>query len=200
MKELFTEIYNRGGWLKGSGWGSWPGNTVPYVSLISDFLNKHNIKSVVDVGCGDWQFSKLIDWTGIDYKGFDIVESVIEEDKEQYQSSNITFECVDVTTHKLPAADLILIKDVLMHWTPDIVIEFLHNLPEHKYVLVTNTHSSLPEHKHNNQIKRVGGFQDINFEKPPYNMKVEKVLDYTFPHPKAYGVVETKRTFLLLPP
>ncbi len=197
MKKLFTKIYDNGGWIKGSGWGSWPSNTLPYISFINDFLEQHNIKSVVDVGCGDWQFSKFIDWSNIKYNGFDVVDSVIDQNKERHQTPNITFECVDVTTHKLPPADLILVKDVLMHWTPDVIIKFLSNLPEHKFLLVTNTHFDVPRY---NSLKRVGGFQNIDFEKPPYNMKVEKVLEYTFPHPKAYGVVETKRTFLLLPP
>ena len=33
------------------------------------FLKDNAIRSVVDAGCGDWEFSQAIDWTGIDYKG-----------------------------------------------------------------------------------------------------------------------------------
>ena len=32
----------------------------------------------VDVGCGDWQFSRLIDWSGIDRRGIDVSWALIK--------------------------------------------------------------------------------------------------------------------------
>jgi len=50
----------------GTGFGSLPWTTESYRRLLQDFLACRAIRSVVDVGCGDWQFSRLIDWRGID--------------------------------------------------------------------------------------------------------------------------------------
>ena len=34
-------------------------------------LAERRIRTVVDLGCGDWQFSKYVDWRGIEYHGYD---------------------------------------------------------------------------------------------------------------------------------
>jgi len=44
---------------------------------LQQFLKDNKIRSVVDAGCGDWGLSQALDWGGIDYKGYDIVEAVI---------------------------------------------------------------------------------------------------------------------------
>ena len=41
------------------------------------------IKSVCDIGCGDWQFSQYIDFKGFKYTGIDCVKSVIDENKKK---------------------------------------------------------------------------------------------------------------------
>ena len=64
MKNEFTNIYEKELWGrgKGSGAGSRPKFNAPYISFLENFLRDNNIKSVIDFGCGDWQFSQYIDW------------------------------------------------------------------------------------------------------------------------------------------
>ena len=72
MNELetqFEEIYLKNKWLYGSGEGSLPEHTRGYVAVLQKFLREHCITTVVDMGCGDWQFSKLMDWSGITTMG-----------------------------------------------------------------------------------------------------------------------------------
>jgi hypothetical protein len=57
MATEFRTIYRRRIWQVGSGHGSRVKNTVEYRALLESFLREHRIRSVVDVGCGDWQFS-----------------------------------------------------------------------------------------------------------------------------------------------
>ena len=84
-QEAFSNIYKNKIWGEnniGEGWsgsGSSLQQTIKYREFLQKFLADHQIKSVVDVGCGDWTFSRAIDWTGIDYKGFDVVEDVIKK-------------------------------------------------------------------------------------------------------------------------
>lgn len=144
-KEIFTEIYDKNIW-GGSGGGSSPENTVEYRALLQKFLRDYNIKSVVDFGCGDWSFSRLIDWTGIDYNGLDIVHSVIDSNRVKYTKPNIHFYVWDDYTSI--GADLLILKDVLQHWSNDQIDEFLYGVlnPSQKsipvgfkYILITNT-------------------------------------------------------------
>jgi 2-polyprenyl-3-methyl-5-hydroxy-6-metoxy-1,4-benzoquinol methylase len=130
METPFEEIYLENKWLYGSGEGSLPEHTGGYVSVLQKFLRKHCIKTVVDMGCGDWQFSKLIDWSGITYDGFDIVSSVIGENQKRFSSNTVQFHLYSGNPGELPAADLLIAKDVLQHLSDGAVKAFLPELKD----------------------------------------------------------------------
>jgi hypothetical protein len=136
-KEIFTEIYDKNIW-GGSGGGSTPENTVEYRAFLQKFLRDYNIKTVVDYGCGDWGFSHLIDWSGIEYLGIDTVESVIKMNIIKWKRDNILF-----STYMYPTkADLLILKDVLQHWSNANIHQFMEDLDyrhDFKYILITNT-------------------------------------------------------------
>jgi len=138
-KEIFTEIYDKGIWGGGSGGGSSPENTVEYRALLQKFLKDHDIKSVVDYGCGDWSFSRLIDWSGIEYLGIDTVELVILNNINRFQKINIHFS---VGFLYPVAADLLIVKDVFQHWSNESIYDFFEDLEyrhDFKFILITNT-------------------------------------------------------------
>jgi hypothetical protein len=56
-----------------------------------------------------------VDLSGIEYIGGDIVESLIEANRERYGSPARSFVKVDLTTGPLPHADAILCRDCLVH-------------------------------------------------------------------------------------
>src|SRR5260221_4698654 len=96
-QQVFADIYRRAIWGKNdqgagnSGPGSTLHATLTYRMFLQQFLKDHDIRSVVDAGCGDWEFSQAIDWSGIDYKGFDIVESAIAQNNQKFAKANIQF-------------------------------------------------------------------------------------------------------------
>lgn len=95
--------------------------------------------SVVDAGCGDWDFSRLIDWGGARYLGIDISNVVIERLKT-HRSDRFEFQMGDIT-EDLPPADLLICKDVLQHLPIELVNKFIrNNLKKGKYrwALITN--------------------------------------------------------------
>jgi 2-polyprenyl-3-methyl-5-hydroxy-6-metoxy-1,4-benzoquinol methylase len=136
----FSKIYETNEW-GGSGAGSFPDNTIAYREFIKTFLQKNNISTVVDYGCGDWQFSKLIDWSKVNYIGLDCVENLIEQHNSVYKSNNISFEHVNkVDDFFKYTGDLLLLKDVLQHWLNDEIVYFLDNVINNfKYILITNS-------------------------------------------------------------
>ena len=125
MRQDFVQIYRRNTWGFGSGHGSLPSVTAPYRFLVEQFVRENRPRSIVDLGCGDWQFSHLINWQGAKYVGLDIVPTVIEENRRRYASDNVSFEVTDEAFSSLPAADLLLAKDVLQHWSAHDVKRFL---------------------------------------------------------------------------
>jgi SAM-dependent methyltransferase len=122
MGEAFTLAYKTGQWHHGSGSGSSPANTRTYRRFLAAYMQENRIRSVLDIGCGDWQFSRLIDWTGIDYLGVDVVPAVIGHNWFRYARPTIRFEHGDVLNgYQPPDADLILCKDLFQHWPDDAI-------------------------------------------------------------------------------
>lgn len=144
-KQTFTEIYDTNHWGNGSGGGSSPEATVEYRAFLKMFLRVYRIKTVVDYGCGDWQFSKLVDWTDIDYLGVDVVSSVIDFNQKNYATKNFAagkIQFVRQEDWKLTERpnQLLILKDVLQHWSNHEITMFLMQVGKFfKYILITNT-------------------------------------------------------------
>lgn len=174
-KEIFTEIYDKNIW-GGSGGGSSPENTVEYRALLQKFLKVYDIKTVVDYGCGDWAFSHLIDWTGVDYLGIDTVESVIERNRFLYKGDNLYF---DDYVYPEMESDLLILKDVLQHWSNESIDEFFEEYNGNfKYILITNT----SDQKYDNQDIKIGDTRGLsaNFEPlKKYNPKILATIKTT---------------------
>ena len=52
----------------------------PRIEFVRRFIKENSIKSVVDLGCGDWQFSPYIYHDlSVAYVGYDVVLPVIQQ-------------------------------------------------------------------------------------------------------------------------
>jgi SAM-dependent methyltransferase len=182
VEEVFTSIYDNEVWgVEGekclSGFGSTVKSTEEYRRFIQNVFVLADIHSVVDAGCGDWVFSKEINWKGINYIGYDAVLSVIEENKNKYGKSNISFIQGDILSIDLPPADLLICKDVLQHLTNEDVLTFIKQLPKFKYCLITNDIDRATNTSQNQDIQR-GDYRTIDLTRPPFSVKGTKILTY----------------------
>jgi len=177
---VFDDIYTENTWLVGSGLGSLPKSTKGYRKFLQQFIKKYDIKSVVDFGCGDWQFSKFIDWTGVDYRGYDIVKSVVTRNNKKYKQSNIQFYDSPSDWTLLPEADLLVTKDVLQHFSNTDVQRFLEQTRgKYKYLLITN--GTNPQERMNEDIV-TGEYRPLDVRQSPFAVDAQKV--YSFKGPK----------------
>lgn len=176
MQEHFESIYDLKVWGRGSGAGSVPRHCRPYRRYLERFLKERRIKSVVDVGCGDWQFSRLIDWRGIQYHGFDVAQSVVIENEARFGASNISFTRMDAHDAILPDADLLIVKDVMQHWPDAAIFRFLPTIARYRYALITNGYTG-EAHKDID----VGDYRPLDLTRAPFSLPAEPVLDYTYP-------------------
>lgn len=163
----------------------------PYVDMLQRFLHDYEIRSVVDLGCGDWQFSRLIDWSGVDYLGLDVVEFVVDTNREQFATDSIRFEVATVG-EPLPAADLIVCKDVLQHLPISVVAdyfaEFRHS---YKHALITN--DVYPDAATNTECSPGEG-RAIRPDLEPFSEECTLVLEWAI---KAFGHHWIKHTYHL---
>lgn len=148
MEERFTKIYDKAIWGKnykgeggsGKGDGTSPDST-HYINLVMKFMKDNDIKTVCDIGAGDWKFSRFIPWKemGITYLGVDVVKSVVESNTKEYSNDHISFKHGDALTFDCSNYDLVLIKDVLQHFKDEDVVSVCDRiLPNNKFVITTN--------------------------------------------------------------
>ena len=176
FKEKFTHIYDKELWGKGrgSGTGSSLFANKNYIPFLEKFLKENNIKNVLDYGCGDWQFSKYVDWGNTNYTGIDVVDSVIENNKQQFTEH--TYICDDNPFPYLKDKDLIIIKDVLQHWPNKEITNFIDKLiKKNILILLVNqaNNSGLQNGKRN---IRIGGFATLKYDEEPLNKYNPKLI------------------------
>jgi SAM-dependent methyltransferase len=182
LTQTFNRIYTEGVWGRDvagkgtSGSGSTLEITREYRGYLQEFIKTHGVKSIVDAGCGDWSFSSTIDWAGASYLGVDIASDVIEAVRRKHGNGNITFRVGDIT-EELPAADLLISKDVLQHLPNALVQKFIRNnlrRGKYKWVLLTN------DRGRGNADTVPGGYRAIDLAAPPFDVKGLVDLPITF--------------------
>ena len=193
LTDTFNRIYATGRWAtdaagKGtSGSGSTLEITREYRAYIEDFIKKHEVNSLIDAGCGDWSYSSAIDWGDASYLGIDIASDVIVPVRTKYETGKVKFQVGDIT-EELPAADLLISKDVLQHLSNDLIHKFIKNnlrKGKYKWVILTNDRSS------DNQDIPIGAYRGIDLAAPPFEVK--GLVDL----PIKFGKETTKITSLL---
>jgi SAM-dependent methyltransferase len=174
LKEIFTEIYENNLWdsvESKSGSGSELQHTEVLRKEVPILIEKFNIKSVLDIPCGDWNWIKHMDLHAT-YIGADIVEPLIETNRINHP--HIDFRVLDLTTDDLPKVDLIFVRDCLGHLSNENVLKAIENMKRSgsKYFLAT----SYTKFNHNNDTKN-GGWKCINLMIEPFFLNPQYLIN-----------------------
>jgi len=192
---IFTNIYKTKLWGEGSGNGSDPNNAAPYLKILQSYFDNPKIKTVLDLGSGDWRLMKEINIPSDKfYKGIDLVSEVINNANSKYKKSNVRFEQIsELEDIKNEKADLLIIKDVMPHWSYERITYFIKNiLPNFKYALITN------DYDQNLHDIKTGDHRPFDIEDNIFHIKndLKLILEY-----KALPDSETpKRVYLYTNP
>lgn len=152
MEKAFTSIYQNSVWgnngsteYRGSsGPGSSVEYNVEYIAFLRKFISDNDIKSVVDVGCGDWRIGEaLFDGLDLEYTGYDVYGDLVAHLNKKHGGPKRSFIKLDSSTDKesVKDADLLVCKDVLQHWDDQSVVDFIEWVTKSgkfKYALITN--------------------------------------------------------------
>ncbi|MBC7654643.1 MAG: SAM-dependent methyltransferase [Oligoflexus sp.] len=189
---IFTEIYDKGYWGKAkdgkkyySGTGTSDAKTNLYVNFLIDFIKESNIKTVFEIGCGDFTImKKVLDETNSNYVGADVVKKLIVDLKEQNQKETTQFICMDAIKDELPNGELCVIRQVLQHLNNHQISLILEKTKKFKYVIITEHLPLNPIIK--NGDKNMGGYIRLQNKKTsgvyltenPFNLATKTVLSY----------------------
>jgi len=169
-EQVFTEIYRNRKWRLGlpetvSGGGSTLAHTEALRSKLPDVFAELDIKSIFDAPCGDFNWMKEVDLTGIKYIGADVVEELIADLQDKHAKPGIDFVHADILEDKIPEVDLWLCRDCLQHFSIEDIFKALNQLSisNVKYFASTN----FPEIKRNTAIN-TGGWRELNLLAEPF--------------------------------
>ena len=118
LESIFTHIHANNAWghqESVSGHGSSMEKTAEIRRKIPVLLRRYGIRSIFDAPCGDFNWMRTVDLTGIEYVGADIVTVLIKANRKTYSSDSRQFIKLDVATAIPPKVDLILCRDLLIH-------------------------------------------------------------------------------------
>lgn len=172
VTKIFEDIYreHRWGGESPSGPGSSRDQAQRIGAMIAGICRDYQVKSVLDVGCGDLNWLRAVTFpAGLpDYTGIDVVPELIEELQKEIPFGR--FLCADVTEHEiqLPQVDLILCRDVLMHLSLGRALHTLRTFigSRSTYLLATTFMSG------ENVMIHDGQWFPINLEQPPFSLGI----------------------------
>jgi hypothetical protein len=129
-------------------------------------LRELNVRSLLDLPCGDWAWMQRVDLSGIDsYIGGDIVPDLVNDLQERHAGPGRAFVVLDALSSDLPSVDAVIVRDLLGHLEHYQVRRLVQNVKRSGAVWLLATH--YPELHHNVDIG-MGGWRPQNMTLAPY--------------------------------
>jgi hypothetical protein len=117
------------------------------------------------------------------YVGIDVVPDLIARNRQRFQNDRVTFLCGDVSRDDLPAADVVLIREVLQHMSNDQISRVIRRLAAYPVAYVTNVEPAKNSVARPNRdlvpgpdTRSVFG-SALFLDEPPFNIGGQVVLD-----------------------
>jgi SAM-dependent methyltransferase len=170
LQKRFSLIYEDNifeGKQSRSGEGSDMVQTAEIRRVLPELMRELQIKSFLDAPCGDWFWMKETP-LGVDkYIGADIVEKLIEDNRQKFSDEKHEFICRDLAKDDLPCVDLIFCRDCLVHLNYADVMKVLENFKRSgsKYLLTT-TFAGRAENK---DLVGKDIWRTLNLQVAPFN-------------------------------
>ena len=114
----FRRIYETNLWgseQSRSGHGSAADQTAHLRERLPELLRRYEIRTLLDIPCGDFGWMRNVDLGEVDYTGADIVPAIVEALERDFGSERRRFRLLDLTKDDLPACDLVFCRDCLVH-------------------------------------------------------------------------------------
>ena len=184
-KDAMDQVYKLKLWGSNSSeFYSGEGSHLPeiinqYITIVTSFLKSFETPLIVcDLGCGDFNIGKELIKHSKKYIAVDIVNDLIDYNKEKFKSENLEFQCLDIAKDDIPFGDCAIIRQVLQHLSNTEIKTILNKLSDFKYVIITE---HLPEGDFEPNKDIISG-QGIRLKKqsgveitsPPFNLKVKE--------------------------
>ena len=169
-EERFRHIYESNHWDEAesvSGPGSTMEESEPIRRELPALLGELGATSLLDLPCGDFHWMQHTNLAGIDYIGGDLVGNLVERNQAKHARDGVEFRKIDLMNDTLPAVDVILCRDCLVHLSFTDAQAALANIARSgaRWLLTT----SFPSVTRNDDIV-TGQWRPLNLMLPPFNL------------------------------
>ncbi|HKO45538.1 MAG TPA: class I SAM-dependent methyltransferase [Pyrinomonadaceae bacterium] len=165
----FSKIYRDNLWgdpESVSGRGSTLARTEKIRSALPELLRSIGAQSLLDAACGDFNWMRLVDLGDIRYTGVDVVNELINRNRQLYGGPGRDFIVADVTRDPPAQSDAILCRDCFIHLSFRDIRRTLSNFKESgSQFLLATTHVKVSK----NRDVYSGGWRNINLQSAPFN-------------------------------
>ncbi len=191
LPETFSTIYREQLWGRAVGQGFYSGTgsedefAVPYAGALQRFLGQHGIRSVTDLGCGDFRVGRRVSALVDQYNGVDCVPELVAHLNATETRPGLSFHCLDLTSSPLPPAGAALIRQVLQHLSNQEISRVLKQCADYPFIIVTE---HLPagycpcpnlDQLHGPDPRLVAG-SGVFLDQPPFSLKCTVLLELPY--------------------
>jgi hypothetical protein len=167
---VFRDIYRRHHWAASdspSGAGAASDQTAELSRTLPSLLRDIRVTTLLDLPCGDYSWMRTIDLPGIRYIGADLLPEVVEPLAAAFGDDRHEFLVLDCTRDPLPAADLMLCRDCLVHLSFADIRRTLANLTRSEISWLLTT--TFPGAEANEDIV-TGDWRVLDLEQAPFHL------------------------------
>jgi hypothetical protein len=165
---IFSRIYRDNLWgdpESASGPGSTGGRTAAFLDDLLVALRQLEVRTLLDVPCGDFNWAADVADAVDRYIGADVVAEVVAANVARHAGPGRAFLRLDLTRDSLPLADAVLCRDCLVHFSFADARAALRNVQRSGscYLIAT----TFADRTFNDDI-RTGGWRPLNLQGPPF--------------------------------
>jgi len=174
--EVFQRYYRSNKWgdrESRSGKGSNLAATAELRPKLSALLAELDIGLMLDVPCGDFHWMAQVDLGTTRYLGGDIVPDLIADTARRHARDGVEFRVIDLITGPVPRADLLFVRDCLVHLSHDHVRAALANIRASGATWLLTT--TFPAVTDNTDIA-TGEWRAVNLCLPPFSLPAPQRL------------------------
>jgi len=170
IRAAFTHHYRRQDWWEPetvSGPGSSLRHTATIRQQLPALFSQLGVSSLLDAGCGDFNWFRTMDVTLDRYVGVEVVEELAALDQERYGDDHRRFVALHFTRDELPRVDLSRCRDCLVHLKNRQVVAALRNFRRSgsTYLLATTFGGD-----HGNEDAPLGGWRPLDLARRPFGL------------------------------
>ena len=167
---VFSHIFRRNAWEdeeSRSGPGSNLIQTARVREALPGLLADFEVRSLLDIPCGDFFWMSQVRLDLEQYIGADIVAPLVEQNSQRYGNGRRSFAVKDITKDALPVVDLVFCRDCLVHLSFADIGRALARINESgaRFLLTT----TFVGREANRDIP-TGVWRPLNLEKPPFEL------------------------------